>query len=324
MDIQSKASFESELYSITNSVSRVDIASLTPEIFTEKYQKTGTPVVITGLLENERDWNLDYLCEKLGNQKFVFRNYGNARYEQEKRKWKNIGSGVDLQIMTFSEFAELMRNGEAHAKDINLGKHPLKNTPLANTHSLNSLGEKLGFTKSASNFNIYVNPAGHRSGLHYDSVDGTILQMHGSKKVVFFPPSQTYNLYPFPVYIHLRHGLKMRCWFSQVDIEKPEFSLFPKFKEALQHKREVILNTGEILFIPEGWWHDVTALGNEMVCSVNRFWRVYPISRVLLSWSRWRAVTGMVCALPHIFLNLVFAVLSSNRKQNLSKISHRI
>jgi hypothetical protein len=195
---------------------------------------------------------------------------------------------------------------------------------LANNYSIKNIGDKLGLTKSVSNFNIYVNPSGHKSGLHYDSVDGTLMQMHGSKKVVFFPPSQTDNLYPFPVYIHLFYGLKMRCWFSQVNLENPDFTLFPKFQEALQHKCEVILNTGEILFIPEGWWHDVTALGDEMVCAVNRFWRVYPMSRVLFSRSRWRAVVGMTFALPHIFFNFVSAAFSRDRKQKFSKISHRL
>jgi Cupin-like domain len=325
MDISSaKNILNSSMYNTTDTIERVNISSLTPEKFVEKYQKTGTPLVITGLLENEREWNLDYLCEKFGNQEFLFRNYGSARYKQDKRQWTSIGSGVDLQMMKFSEFAELLRNRKAHEDDINLGKYPLKNTPLANTKFLKTVGEKLSLTKPASDFNIYVSPSGHSSGLHYDSLDGTLIHLYGQKKVVLFPFSQTYNLYPFPIYIHLRHGLKMRCWFSQVDIEKPDFLSFPKVKVALQHKREIILNAGEVLFIPQGWWHDVTVLGDDMACSVNRFWRVYPVSRVLFSWSRWRAVLGILCALPNIVLNLISATFSTNRKQKFSKISHRI
>jgi hypothetical protein len=41
---------------------RLNISSLTPEIFVQRYQKTGTPLIITGLLDTECDWNLDYLC----------------------------------------------------------------------------------------------------------------------------------------------------------------------------------------------------------------------------------------------------------------------
>jgi lysine-specific demethylase 8/hypoxia-inducible factor 1-alpha inhibitor (HIF hydroxylase) len=56
-----------------------------------------------------------------------------------------------------------------------------------------------------------------------------------------------YNLSPFPIFIHLRHGLKLRSSFSQVYPEKPDFKSFPKLKEALRHKQEVILNQGEVL-----------------------------------------------------------------------------
>lgn len=299
MDIQSKNSLESELYSITNPIPRVDISSLTPETFFEKYQKTGTPVLITGLLGDECNWNLGYLCEKLGNQMFVFRNNGRERYNQDKRQWTNIGSGVASQSMTFTEYAELLRNHEAHENNIILRTCSLKNHPLADTNSLQVLGERLGLTKPASYFNMFVSPGGHNSVLHYDAMDGTLMQMYGAKKVLLFPQSQTYNLYPFPVYTHLKHGLKLRCWFSQVYPEKPDLISFPKLKEALQHKREVILNQGETLYIPAGWWHEIIALGDEMVCSVNRFWKVYPTSRALFSRSRWRAFLGMVCSVPY-------------------------
>lgn len=324
MKNQLKKDFKSKSYNIINPILRIDVSSLTPETFVEKYQKTGTPIVITGLLEDEFDWNLDYLCEKFGNQELLFRNYGSERYKQDKRKWTSVGSGVALQSIPFNEYAELLHNRKAHEEDIYLGKCPLTNTPFADRLSLKTVGEQLGLTKPASDLNLYMGPGGHKSGLHYDSVDGTLMQLHGSKKVVFFPPSQTYNLYPFPFYIHLRYGLKMRCWFSQVNLERPDFRLFPKFKEALQYKSEVILNQGETLFIPEGWWHDVTALDDEMVCSVNRFWRVYPIERSVFSWNRWRAVLGIIFALPYMFLNLLSAMFSNNKKQTLSKIFHTV
>lgn len=299
MDIQSTNSLESELYSITNPIPRVDISSLTPEIFFEKYQKTGTPVLIGGLLGDECNWDLDFLCEKLGDRPYIFRNNGSERYNQDKRQWKNIGSGVASQTMTFAEYGELLRNREAHKNNIILRTYSLKNHPLAETPSFKLIGKRLGFTKPASFFNMFVSPGGHNSVLHYDAMDGTLMQMYGTKKVVLFPPSQTYNLYPFPIYTHFKHGLKLRCWFSQVYPEKPDFTSFPKLKQALEHKREAILNQGDILYIPAGWWHEIIALGDGMVCSVNRFWKVYPTSRALFSRSRWRAFLGVVCSVPY-------------------------
>jgi lysine-specific demethylase 8/hypoxia-inducible factor 1-alpha inhibitor (HIF hydroxylase) len=57
-----------------------------------------------------------------------------------------------------------------------------------------------------------------------------------------------------------------------------------------------------------------------MVCSVNRFWSVYPVSRILLSRIRWRIYLGYLLALPYIFLKLVIALFSRERKQKISKL----
>lgn len=319
METNSRKDFELGLDNTVNPIQRVDISFITPETFVEQYQRTGTPIVIKGLLK-ECDWNLDYLCEKLGTQEFLLRCYGNERYKQDKRQWTNTGSGVETQSMLFTEYADMLRNHQAHENDVYLAKCSIKNTLLANTRSLGNIGEQLGLNKPESDLNIWVGPGGHVECLHYDHVDGTLMQLHGSKKVVLFPPSQTNNLYPFPFYIHLYYGFKLRCWFSQVYPERPDFKAFPKLKQALQYKCELILNPGEILYIPAGWWHEVTALGDEMVCSVNRFWSISPISRIVFSWTILRANLGSLCALPHTLLSLAIALFSKERKQKITKI----
>ena len=322
MKTKSKHEFEFGIENINNSVPRVDISFLRSEIFVEQYQNTGTPVIITGLLKDECDWNLDYLCDKLGKQEFLLRFYGNQRYRQDKRQWENIGSGVKAQILPFTDYAAMLRNHKAHENDIYLAKCSLKNTNIAKSDVFNNIGEKLGLNQPVSDLNIWVGPGGHIECLHYDTLDGTLMQLHGSKKVLLFPPSQTYNLYPFPVYVHLLHGFKLRAWFSMVYPESPNYISFPKLKQALQHKQEVILERGELLYIPAHWWHEVTALGDEMVCSVNRFWRVYPTSRVVFSWSRWRVILADICAVPYLLLQLAITLFSRDRKQKLRQIKN--
>lgn len=302
-----------------NQVARVDVSYFTAKSFVEQYQKIGKPVIITGLLK-DCDWNLDYLCQNLGEQEFLLRYYGHARYQYDKRQWKNIGSGVEGKKLPFSKYAELLRDRQAHKHDIYLAKCSIKNTSLDPDNTLNSVGEHLGLHKAMSDFNIWVGSGGHIECLHFDAVDGTLMQMHGAKKIVLFPPSQMYNLYPFPLSIHLRHGLKLRSWFSQVYPEKPDFEAFPNLKIALQHKYEFILNQGELLYIPAGWWHEVTALGDEMVCSVNRFWHIVPTTRAVFSWSVWRTYLGNLLAVPHILASVAIALCSPDRQQKLRKI----
>ncbi len=304
---------------LVNSIARVDISSLTPKIFFEKYQKLGIPAIVTGLLANEPDWNLDFLCQKLGDREVPIRHYGRDRYKQDKRNWKSIGSGIATQNIPFSEYAALLRNHQAHEKDLYLGKGSIKNTPLTDTSSLKSIGEKLGL-KPASDYKLYMGPGGHTANLHYDIMDGTLVQLHGAKKIVLFPPAQTGNLYPFPVHIHLRHGLRMRCCYSQVCPDNPNLHLFPKFQKAVLYKYEAILNQGEIIYIPAYWWHEITTLAEEMSCSVTRFWRVYPTSRAMFSWSRWRSILGNVLGLPNVAIEIAIAIFSSNRKQKIRQI----
>lgn len=302
-----------------SSIPRVDISTLTPEAFSQRYQQTGTPVVITGLLENEPDWTLDYLCAKIGDREFMVRNY-----QRTNHKHSRVGSGVALETMRFSDYAELLRRGEVQENDLYLGKAPLKTTQLTQTSTWKTLGDKLGFTQPVTDFKMYIGSGSHRSGLHYDILDNTLIQLHGVKKIVLFPPSQTYNLYPFPILGHLRHGMKLRCCFSQVSLEHPDFDAFPKFKQALEHKKEVILERGETLYLPAGWWHDVSGIHNTMMCSVNRFWRIYPARRAWLNWERWRSILGVFCAIPYIGSNLIAALFQPHPQSTIRQILYRI
>lgn len=316
-------------YSTSESAFAVDrrsVSSLSKD-FKSHYQARGIPVIFTDLMQPGWDWNLDYLCNQLGTQEFILRFYGKERYQQDKRNWKTIGSGVPPRTKPFTEYAKLLRNREAHQHDIYLAKCSIHNTPLIHTEAIRAIEHALnqiGLTQPASSLNLWVGPAGHVEALHYDPTDGTLIQLHGAKRIVLFPPSQTANLYPYPVYVHLRHGLKLRSWFSQVYPDRPDFDAFPNLHEALQHKSEVILNPGEVLYIPAGWWHEVTALGDElgdeMVCSVNRFWRVYPTQRAICSWTRWRAYFGSLCAMPNVAFSLVMALFSRQRNHKLKEI----
>ena len=305
---------------MSNTISRIHADALSPEAFAQQYQRPGQPVVIDGMLAADVDWNLDYLCEQLGDHSFLIRCYGQKRYQQDKRRWSNIGSGVDVVQMPFRDYAQLLRNRQAHERDMYLAKCAIGHTPLGQTNPLQEVGDRLQLHHPISDFNLWVGPSGHVECLHYDPMDGTLVQLHGTKKVVLFAPQQSADLYPFPIAVHLRHGLRLRCWFSQVTLLQPDYEAFPRFRQAWPQRIEVILKAGEMLYIPAGWWHEVTALGSEMSCSVNRFWRVYPTSRALWSWQRWRTYLGSASAVPHTLASLGLALCSRQRQEKVAEI----
>ncbi len=305
-------------------VMRIDGISLTPEIFAKKYQKDGIPVVITGLLDSMNTWDLDFLREKLGNQKFPVRFNGWERYKKEKHLWNDIGSGVESRTLSFCEYADLLASQEAHKNDIYLGRCALKKTPLADTPELIEADAKLGLKMPGTSPNLWVCPGSHITPLHYDPLDGTLIQVYGEKRLVLFPPSQTYNLYPLSLFNYLWHGLKLRANYSQVYPENPDLVKFPKFKTALSNRYEVILKQGEILFIPAGWWHEVTSLGDGVVCSINRFWHVLPLTRATTSWNKWRLHLGALMTGPYIIKTWLAAIFSKDRDQKLRHLIQRL
>lgn len=302
---------------LPQTLSQIPASSLTPELFIEHYRKSGTPVVIRGLLETEPEWNLQFLCSQLGDRPFPIRYYGWERYQQDKRQWTSMGSGVETRSMPFSHYATLLENGEARKQDLYLGKCSLKQTSLGTSPGLQQAETQLGLTQPVSSANLWVGLGGHVTCLHCDPFDGILMQLHGSKRLILFPPSHLPHLYPFPVLSHLRHGLKRRASYSQVYPDRPDFANFPKFQEAFEQRYEVILERGDVLFIPVGWWHEVTALGDGLVCSVNRFWSVLPRQRALRSWNKWRIHLGSLLATPHILWNLLASLGSHDRYREL-------
>ena len=305
-------------------VTRIDKTSLTPEKFFQKHQKNGTPVVVTGLLDSIPVWDLDFLCEKLGDRKYPVRFNGWERYKKEKNQWDNIGSGVESRSMPFREYAQMVRSEEAYNKDIYLGRCALKNTPLEDTPILRQAEVAMGLKMPATSPNLWVCPDTHVTPLHYDPMDGTLVQLYGSKRLVLFPPSQTYNLYPLSLFNYLRYGLKLRANYSQVYPERPNLVKFPRFEQALAHRYEVVLNPGEILFIPCGWWHEVTSLGDSVVCSINRFWHIFPLFRAMTTWNKWRLHSGALMAAPHIAGAWLAAIASKDREQKLRHLIQRL
>jgi lysine-specific demethylase 8/hypoxia-inducible factor 1-alpha inhibitor (HIF hydroxylase) len=305
-------------------IDRVHATALSSKEFSDRYQIPGVPVVVQGLLEKEPVWDLDFLCQTLGNHVFPVRHYGQARYQQDKRRWTSSGSGVKAHSMPFSDYAEKLKTGVAQQEDLYMGRCSLTHTPLHNRPNLLQAEAWFNLKFPATAMNLWIGGGGHTSCLHYDPMDGILMQLYGAKKVILFPPNQTYNLYPIPLYKPLKYGLALRAVYSQVYPDRPDLNAFPKFAQAQPYAQETILNPGDILFIPAGWWHEVTSLGEDVVCSVNRFWNVLPLSRAFRSWNKWRAHLGSVLALPHVMGNFILAAVHPHSENELSKLFQRL
>ncbi|KAL9098968.1 MAG: hypothetical protein Q9163_005461 [Psora crenata] len=242
------------------------------------------PLVITQALRHwpafgERAWNSpDYLLKKtFGGRRLVPVEVG--------RSYTDVGWGQS--IITFKEFMDrYMLHNPQHGQEgiAYLAQHdlfaqipslrndisvpdycytdppqPAPGTPLALKEPPAKLDEPL--------LNAWFGPAGTVSPLHTDPYHNILCQVVGKKYVRVYCPEETEKLYARGIE---EGGVDMSNT-SQVDVEGDEEERdrqFPNFKRAKY--METVLQEGECLYIPVGWWHYVRSLGASF--SVSFWW----------------------------------------------------
>ena len=125
---------------------------------------------------------------------------------------------------------------------------PEQGTPLSFKPPMPKLEEPL--------LNAWFGPAGTVSPLHTDPYHNILCQVVGRKYVRLYSPFETPRLYPRSS----NDGAVDMSNTSQVNAESigNELGDFPLFQEA--NYVETVLEPGEALYIPIGWWHYVRAL----------------------------------------------------------------
>jgi Cupin-like domain len=93
---------------------------------------------------------------------------------------------------------------------------------------------------------FWFGPAGTVTPLHHDTLMLFHTQIVGRKRWRFISPLQIAHLY--------NHNNV----FSPIDLDQPDLHRYPDFVKA--QVLEVIVEPGETVFLPLGWWHQVTSL----------------------------------------------------------------
>jgi lysine-specific demethylase 8 len=238
----------------------------TPEQFHARYVVLRRPVVMTGIIDSWpalHRWTPDYLDATLGDRRVkVQRLDGDnvTRYELST-----------LEQVRFGDFiAAIRQDPPARRYYLVIGNiHVVDNWPRRFDKpvfpELFPDVTILPFVDAERllEVNLWVGYSGAVSNLHFDPIDNCLCMIRGRKHVRLYAPEQWDHMH-LPSPFGLENPLH-----SPVDAIRPDFERFPKFQEA--RYQDCVLEPGEVLYMPAGYWHHVRSEGFNV--AVNLWWK---------------------------------------------------
>ncbi|TYA52134.1 cupin-like domain-containing protein [Formosa maritima] len=212
------------------------VKTISKEDFNKHYYKPQKPVVIEHFIEHWpafSKWNLEYF-KAIAGEKIV------SLYDDRPVSCDD-GFNAAHAKMPLKEYIYLLQNGSTKYRIFlwNI----LKEIPeLQKDYSYPDLGLKL-LKKLPM---LFFGGKDSHTFMHYDIDLANIFHCHfaGKKEIILFDQKQTKYLYKIP------HSLITR---EDIDFSNPDFEKWPALKNAKGYK--TTLNHGEILYMPEGYWH---------------------------------------------------------------------
>ena len=212
------------------------VKTITKKDFIANYFKPQKPVVIERFIEDwpaYTKWNLDYMAEIAGDKEVPL-------YDDRPVDYKD-GFNEPHATMKMRDYVDLLKR-EPTKYRIFLW-NILKEIPgLRNDFSYPDFGLKL--MKSLPM--LFFGGEDSHTFMHIDIDLANIFHFHfhGKKQAILFDPKQTKYLYKIP------HSLITR---EDIDITNPDFNKWPALKKA--NGWTANLEHGNMLYIPEGYWH---------------------------------------------------------------------
>jgi hypothetical protein len=243
---------------------------LSGEEFLDQYYAQSRPVVLEKVVSVWpacSKWSPDYLREMIGDRIVEYQGdrLANPRFELEKDRHKRRS--------TFAEFMDLIAAGKdndyyitAYNSDVNAEAF----APLR--RDLGTLDEYLHHEPGRAEAMFWIGPSNTFTPLHHDLTNNLLVQFVGRKRLILVPAAETPRLYN---QVHV---------FSAVgDLTAPDVAArFPLLDGLSFH--ELILEPGDALFIPIGWWHQITSLDFSVSATYTNFrwpnegWQDHPAS----------------------------------------------
>ncbi|MBP1840352.1 cupin-like domain-containing protein [Formosa algae] len=212
------------------------VKTITKEEFITHYFKPQKPVVIEHFIDDwpaYSKWNLEYIKSVAGDKTVPL-------YDDRPVNHKD-GFNEPHSKMKMADYIDLLKR-EPTKYRIFLW-NILKEVPqLQNDFTFPDFGIRL-MKKLPM---LFFGGTDSYTFMHYDIDLANIFHFHfeGKKEIILFDQKQNKFLYKVPYALITR---------EDIDFQNPDFKQWPALKKANGYK--TILNHGEVLYMPEGYWH---------------------------------------------------------------------
>jgi len=212
--------------------------------FVEHYVSKNYPVILTDSISHwapMKKWNIDYFRSVHGNSMVSIQDGREADpYFERNQKLHRAET-------RFSDFLDRLerteKSNDFYMTAGNMSFHPEGLPDIFADCADLDIGD--GYLNGPSG-SLWIGPPGTITPLHFDMVNNLFCQISGRKRVRLVPSWSmpwVYNDY------HV---------YSDVDVTAPDFEKHPLFKNATIF--DFVVEPGEVLFIPVGWWHHLESL----------------------------------------------------------------
>jgi LPS sulfotransferase NodH len=232
---------------------------LSREEFRDRYYAANRPVILQDLMTRWRvpsAWTPDYLKAVAGDGMVEIMADRNADPKCDRNPRKHRAD------ILFADYVDRVFSGDVTNDYYMTAKNGFLQRPEAEPFlkDFSSFPEYLNPQTAARRCHLWFGPAGTVTPLHFETRNILFAQVSGRKRYRLVSAKQWQ-------YVYNNIGV-----FSDVDCENPDLDRHPKFRDATVI--DIVVEPGETLFMPVGWWHHVRALDVSMTISFTNF--VFP------------------------------------------------
>ncbi len=234
-------------------------SQLSRDEFRDRYYAANQPVIIQDLLTGWRAmtaWTPAYLKSVAGDRivEVMTGRDADPKYEMNGRKHRTE--------LRFADYIDMVYSGTVTNDYYMVANNGFFERPEAQPllADFTAFPEYLHPAAGGRQCFLWFGPAGTITPLHHDTSNILLAQVAGRKRYRIVPAAQWQ-------YVYNSSGV-----FSDVDCEHPDLNRYPMFRHATV--TDVVVEPGEVLFMPAGWFHHVRALEVSMTVSFTDF--VFP------------------------------------------------